>query len=77
MQIHSVLGILYYKKGNYTRALSEFRFVINKNPKDQEARLFVSRIYQRLGRIDSAKKELWKKLIFTAVCNAEALPRKF
>ncbi|MCA9482686.1 MAG: DUF721 domain-containing protein [Nitrospina sp.] len=55
--LHSLLGAVYYEQAAYLEALDEFRLALAEQ-NDLEIRLIVSKIYEVLGRVDLAIKEV-------------------
>ncbi|HOQ50281.1 MAG TPA: tetratricopeptide repeat protein, partial [Candidatus Atribacteria bacterium] len=52
------LGWVYYKKGDSEEAEEAFRKILNKNPKNFQARYFLAATLIEEGRKEEAKEEL-------------------
>ncbi len=69
--VHYNLGNLYYKQGEYERAYSHFKHVIDLRPQDSNAYYFAGRSAQSLGNTDLAK-DYYKKYLQLGIDNQKA-----
>ncbi len=58
------LGLAYFGKGDYLKALSQFRSVVANYPKDPRGRLNLGRVYFALDKFDLAIDEYRKAIEF-------------
>ncbi len=69
--VHSDLGILYFKTGRYKRAIKKFKLVREIHPADTKALLYLGRSYRILGE-KSSSLSYYNELLKREPLNEEA-----